>query len=98
LIFVSGQVPAPAQGDIIRGSIQEQTKACIDNLAAILEAGGSGLDKVIKCNVYLSDMKHFQGFNEEYAKHFPSKPSRTAIAVAGLPLGVDIEIECTATS
>ena len=65
-------------------------------MKAILEEAGSGLDKVIKVNVYLSDMQYFKGFNEEYSKHFPSKPARTALAVKGLPLGIDIEIECTA--
>ncbi|MCJ1327409.1 hypothetical protein MMC10_004078 [Thelotrema lepadinum] len=96
LIFVSGQVPVPPSGDPVRGSIADQTKACVDNLKAILEEAGSGLDKIVKNNIYLSSLDHFQGFNEEYGKHFPNRPARTTVAVAGLPMGVDIEIECTA--
>ena len=51
---------------------------------------------MVKCNIFLSGMEHFKGMNEEYAKHFPHKPARTALAVKGLPLGVDIEIEAVA--
>ena len=93
---MSGQVPIAPGSKFEGGSIQQQTKLCVDNLKAILEEAGSGLDRVIKVNVFLSDMKHFAGFNEEYSKHFPEKPARTALAVLGLPLGIDIEIECTA--
>ena len=56
------------------------------------------MDKIVKNNVYLSSMDHFQAMNEEYGKHFPAQPARTTIAVLGLPLGVDIEIECTAVT
>ncbi|MCJ1376183.1 hypothetical protein MMC20_007423 [Loxospora ochrophaea] len=96
LIFVSGQIPATANGDIVSGTIADQTRACCENILAILKAAGSGLSKVVKVNVFLTDMANFTEMNSEYEKHFAHKPARSCVAVRQLPKGVPIEIECTA--
>ncbi|KTW31589.1 hypothetical protein T552_00227 [Pneumocystis carinii B80] len=97
LIFCSGQLPALANGCLVTTSIKEQTKACLDNLRHVLEAGNSSLEKVIKVTVFLSDMCHFKEFNETYEKIFGShRPARCCVAVRELPRSVDVEIECIA--
>ena len=78
------------------GSIAEQTRATIANVKAILEKGDSSLDRVVKVTVYLTDMADFAEMNDEYGKHFLTKPARMTFAVKGLPRGVAIEIECIA--
>lgn len=73
------------------------TEAVFVNLAAVLKASGSSFNKVVKVNVFLSDMANFDRMNSVYAKHFSShKPARSCVAVRELPKGVDVEIECIA--
>ncbi|KAK7227954.1 hypothetical protein V2G26_000124 [Clonostachys chloroleuca] len=98
LIFCSGAVPMDAEtGKIINGDIQAHTHQCIKNLSAILEAAGTSLDKVVKVNVFLSNMDDFAKMNEVYSTYWGDiKPCRTCVAVKTLPLNTDIEIECTA--
>ncbi|KAI8958070.1 L-PSP endoribonuclease family protein Brt1 [Daldinia sp. FL1419] len=98
-VFVSGAVPMDATtGKIVDGDIQAHTHQCIKNLGAILEASGSDLNKVVKVNVFLSDMDNFAAMNEIYCQYWGDvKPCRTCVAVKTLPLNVDVEIECTAT-
>ncbi|KAF3069815.1 L-PSP endoribonuclease family protein Brt1 [Daldinia loculata] len=98
-VFVSGAVPMDAAtGKIVDGDIQAHTHQCIKNLGAILEASGSDLNKVVKVNVFLSDMDNFAAMNEIYSQYWGEvKPCRTCVAVKTLPLNVDVEIECTAT-
>ena len=75
LVFVSGTAPAdPATGAIIGDSIQEQTRQCLTNIRAILEAAGSSLDKIISVTVVLADEDDFAGMNEEWLRWFPSDP------------------------
>ncbi|KAK1757516.1 Endoribonuclease L-PSP-domain-containing protein [Echria macrotheca] len=95
-IYCSGQIPCDAEGNLVDGTIQEKTKACISNLKAVLEAADSGIEKVVKVNVFLTDMANFANMNEEYAKWFTHKPARSCVAVKQLPKGVDVEIECIA--
>ncbi|MCJ1437401.1 hypothetical protein MMC27_006788 [Xylographa pallens] len=97
-VYVSGQIPATATGDVLpsSASIAEKTAACIANIRAILAAAGSGMDKVVKVNVFLTDMAHFAEMNAEYEKHFTTRPARSCVAVKQLPKGVDVEIECIA--
>ncbi|KAL2835862.1 putative L-PSP endoribonuclease family protein Brt1 [Aspergillus pseudoustus] len=97
-VFVSGAVPMdPVSMKIIDGDIQAHTHQCIKNLGAILEEAGSSLDKVVKVNVFLSDMDNFAKMNEVYFLYWGDvKPCRTCVAVKTLPLNVDVEIECTA--
>ncbi|KAI1375485.1 L-PSP endoribonuclease family protein Brt1 [Hypoxylon crocopeplum] len=98
-VFVSGAVPMDAESmKIVDGNIQIHTHQCIKNLSAILEASGSDLSKVVKVNVFLSNMDDFAAMNEVYSQYWGDvKPCRTCVAVKTLPLNVDVEIECTAT-
>jgi 2-iminobutanoate/2-iminopropanoate deaminase len=99
LIFTSGQIPLdPVTGEIVGATVSEQTARVIENLAAVLEAAGSGLDKVIKTTVFLADIGDFAEVNSVYAKYFTgeSLPSRSAVGVAGLPKGALVEIEAVA--
>ncbi|MCJ1251329.1 hypothetical protein MMC30_008561 [Trapelia coarctata] len=98
LVFVSGQIPANASGEVLpaSASIAEKTAACIANIRAILSEAGSSMDKVVKVNVFLTDMVNFAELNGEYEKHFTNKPARSCVAVKQLPKGVDVEIECIA--
>jgi 2-iminobutanoate/2-iminopropanoate deaminase len=99
LIFTSGQIPLdPATGAIVGTTIKKQTERVLENLRAVLEAADSGLEKVVKTTVFLSDMNNFAKMNETYAKFFmgPSLPSRSAVEVARLPKDVLVEIEAVA--
>src|ERR1041385_117320 len=98
LVFVSGQIPIdPATGEFVAGGITEQTQQVLKNLAAVLEAAGSGLDQVLKTTVFLADMKEFSGMNEVYATFFTgAPPARATVAAAGLPRDARVEIEAVA--
>ena len=98
LIFTSGQIPAdPATGELAPGGIAQQTEQSLKNLSAVLEAAGSGLDKVIKTTCFLTDMADFAAFNAAYGKYFSDhKPARSTVAVKALPKGALVEIECVA--
>ena len=74
----------------------DRTQACLKGLSAVLAEAGSSLDKVVKTQVFLTDINDFEEMNAEYAKWFKHKPARTTVAVKELPKGVDIEIECIA--
>ena len=75
LVFVSGTAPIdPATGSIKGETVQEQTRQCLSNIAAILEEAGSSLDKIVSVTVVLADEDDFAGMNEEYARWFPSNP------------------------
>ena len=96
LVFTSGQIPVnPANGEVPEG-ITAQTEQSCKNVAAILEAAGSGMDKVVKTTCFLAEIADFAAFNEVYAKYFTSKPARSCFAVRDLPKGVLCEIECIA--
>lgn len=97
LLYLSGQTPVvPQTGELVAGGIREQTEQVIQNLGAVLEAAGSGFDRVIKTTCFLTDMADFAAFNEVYAKHFISKPARSTVAVKGLPKNAMVEIELIA--
>ncbi|WP_329887591.1 Rid family detoxifying hydrolase [Pseudoramibacter faecis] len=96
LIFTSGQLPAdPATGEIPEG-ITAQTEQSCKNVLAILDAAGSGAEKVVKTTCFLAEIADFGAFNEVYAKYFVSKPARSCFAVKALPKGALCEIECVA--
>ena len=97
-VFVSGQgCINPATGQIERGDARTETKRVFENLKTILEAAGSSLAKVIKCNVYLRDINDFAAMNEVYGTYFePPYPARTTIQAGALPAGIAVEIECVA--
>ena len=96
LVFTSGQIPVdPATGNIPEGIAAQAEWSC-KNVGAILEAAGTGFDKVVKTTCFLADMGDFAAFNEVYAKYFTSKPARSCVAVKALPKGVLCEIEAIA--
>ncbi|MCD8098132.1 MAG: RidA family protein [Lachnospiraceae bacterium] len=96
LIFSSGQIPVdPAMGNIPEGIAAQAEQSC-KNVGAILEAAGSGYDKVVKTTCFLADIADFAAFNEVYAKYFISKPARSCVAVRDLPKGVLCEVEAIA--
>ena len=98
LVFVSGMPPIDRDsGKIVEGDIKVQTKQVLENVKACLEAAGSSLDKVVKCNVYAANAGHFGAINEVYAQYFADNPpARTFAAVGSWPMSFDIEIECVA--
>ncbi|KAI9673598.1 MAG: hypothetical protein M1817_002235 [Caeruleum heppii] len=95
-IYVSGQIPALPTGALVTGSITDQTTACCRNIAAILEAAGSSMERVVKVNVFLTDMKDFGEMNGVFGSWFTGRPARSCVAVKELPKGVPVEIECVA--
>jgi 2-iminobutanoate/2-iminopropanoate deaminase len=99
LVFVSGQgATDPATGQLAGPDVATQTEQCLKNLEAILKAGGSSLQHVLRCGVFLIDMKEFQQMNEVYSRVFGNhRPARTTIQAAGLPgEGLRVEIDCIA--
>jgi len=98
LLFCSGQIPInPANGNLIEGSIIEETHQVLKNLSAVLDAGGSSLNEVVKTTIFLEDMNNFAEVNEVYASYFQQPfPARACVQAAKLPKNVRIEIEAIA--
>lgn len=98
LLFCSGQVSIdPTNGNVITTDVKAQTEMVMKNLEAVLKAGGVSFKNVVKTTIFLTDMKDFVTVNEIYGRFFPSDaPARSTIAVAGLPKGVNVEIEMIA--
>lgn len=98
-VYLSGQIPLdPATGKLVSGDIDAQTRRVLDNIRAVLEAAGSGLDKVCKSTVFVTDLRDFAVINQAYASYFPSDPpARSTVQVSALPLGASIEIEVVAS-
>ena len=99
LIYTAGQIPIdPTTGNLIDGGIVEQTRQVLENLKAVLEAGGASLDTVIKATVFLKNMADFAALNEVYGLYLgKAKPARSTVAVADLPRGALVEIDIVAT-
>lgn len=97
-VFCSGQIALdPASGEVVPGDVAAQTERVLANLAAVLAAAGASLATVVKTTVFLVDMADFAAMNEVYGRHFGDhRPARATVAVAGLPRGVRVEIECVA--
>jgi 2-iminobutanoate/2-iminopropanoate deaminase len=97
-VFVSGQLSLrPGEKEIAGETIQEQTQLVLENLAAILDAAGTDIGKLVKTTVFLQDLGDFQGMNEVYARHVGERPpARSTIEVAALPSGALVEIEAIA--
>ena len=95
-VFTSGQIPVdPTTGEVPEGIVAQAERSC-RNVAAILEAAGSSLSRVIKTTCFLADMNDFAAFNEVYARFFTEKPARSCVAVKTLPKNVLCEIEAIA--
>ncbi len=96
-VFLSGQVGIPPGGDFQKGDVRGQVAQVMTNLSAVLEAAGLTFANVVKTTIFLSTMDHFGAVNEVYGSYFESDPpARSTVAVAGLPRGVDVEIEMIA--
>lgn len=96
LVFTSGQLPVdPATGTMPQDIAGQAAQSC-KNVLAILEAAGSGAEKVVKTTCFLADIADFADFNEVYAQYFISNPARSCFAVKDLPKGALCEIECIA--
>ena len=97
LIYTSGMIPViPATGEVVEG-LENQAKQALSNLKALLEASGSGMDKIIKTTVFIKDMNDFARINEIYATYFTGAfPARSCVEVARLPKDVLLEIEAIA--
>ena len=96
LVFLSGQIPIdPKTGNVLKGSIEEQTKLVLENLKAVIEASGMTLKNVLKTSCFLKNMDDFPKFNEIYATYFgESLPARETVEVARLPRDVLVEVSC----
>ena len=97
-VFVSGQLGlAPGGSEPVGSTIEDQTARIFDNLEAILEEAGTGLDRIVKTTVFLADLDDFQGMNRVYGERVgPQPPARSTVEVAALPSGVLVEIEAIA--
>jgi 2-iminobutanoate/2-iminopropanoate deaminase len=98
LAYLSGQIPLdPATGQLVEGDIAAQTTRVLENLKAVLDACGSGLDRVVKTTVYIKDMGEFAKMNEVYGKYFSENPpARSTVEAARLPRDVRVEIDAIA--
>lgn len=98
LVFSAGQVGIdPQSGELVGGGVAAQAAQALDNLAAVLAAAGSGLDRVVKTTIFLVDMADFAAVNEAYAARVGQPyPARSTVAVRELPKGAAVEIECVA--
>ena len=97
-VFVSGQVPLdPSSGELVDGSVAEQTRRVMENLGAVLKAAGAGFENVVKVTAFLTDMNDFAEFNDAYGEYFRSQPpARATVGVSGLPKNARVEVECIA--
>jgi 2-iminobutanoate/2-iminopropanoate deaminase len=95
LLYLSGQIPVDTEtGQLVRGTIEEETGAVLNNVRIIAEEAGAGLADVVKVTCYLADMDDFARFNDVYAKYFPEDPpARTTIQAGRLPLDVQVEVD-----
>ncbi|HET8770747.1 MAG TPA: RidA family protein [Gemmatimonadaceae bacterium] len=102
LIFLSGQVgtSADATGGLVPGGIEAETRQTMENIKAVLDSVGSGMDRVVKCTVMMADMTEWDRMNEVYRTYFTEGryPARSAIGANGLALGARVEIECIAAA
>ena len=99
LLFLAGQIgtSANAQGAVVPGGIKAETKQTMENIKEVLGKAGSSLDRVVKCTVFMADMREWDAMNEVYATYFPrNKPARSALGANGLALSARVEIECIA--
>jgi 2-iminobutanoate/2-iminopropanoate deaminase len=100
LLYLSGQIGLdPASGQMVGGDVATQMRQVLKNIAAVLEAGGSGIDRVVKSTIYLRRMSDFPEVNAIYGEAFqPPYPARATVAVAGLPLDAEVEMDVIAVA
>jgi 2-iminobutanoate/2-iminopropanoate deaminase len=100
LVFLSGQIPLdPATGELVKGTIAEETNRVLDNLAAVLAASGCSFANVVRTTIFLTDLGDFAAVNEAYGKRFSGTfPARATVQVAALPKGARVEIDAIAVT
>jgi 2-iminobutanoate/2-iminopropanoate deaminase len=98
LLFCSGQIPLdPVSGELVVGTVEQETERVMENLRGVLEAAGTDFDHLVKTTIYLTDMADFAAVNQVYGQYFSAiKPARATVAVAALPRGARVEIEAVA--
>jgi 2-iminobutanoate/2-iminopropanoate deaminase len=97
MLYLSGQLGTDSTGGVVAGGIGPETAQALANIRALLEAQGSGMDRVVKCTVMLADMAEWPAMNAEYVRHFPAGfPARSAFGATALALGARVELECLA--
>lgn len=95
LLFLSGQIGTDSANRLVAGGLQAEARQALNNIKRVLEQNGSSLDRVVKCTVFLADMREWQDFNDIYVTYFRArKPARSAMGATGLALGARVEIEC----
>lgn len=99
-VFASGQIPIdPRTGKMVEGEAALQAEQVLENLAAVLHAASSAMDRVVKTTIYLVDIKDFSAVNEVYERHFGShRPARATVSVSALPKGARVEIDAVAVT
>ncbi len=97
-LYLSGQIPLdPATGELVPGGIAEQAARVLENLKAVLAAGGAGFEHVVRTTIFLADLADFAKVNEVYGRYFPADPpARATVQVAALPRGARVEIDASA--
>lgn len=99
MLYLSGQLGTDSTLHLVPGGIGPETARALDNVRALLEAQGSGMDRVVKCTAMLADMGEWGAMNQEYIRHFPAGlPARSAFGTNGLALGARVELECLAVA
>ena len=99
MLYLSGQLGTDSLGRLVPGGIGPETAQALENIRGLLEAQGSGMDRVVKCTAMLADMAEWGAMNREYVRHFPAKrPARSAFGTSGLALGARVELECLAVA
>ena len=97
LLFTSGQIPVDPSTKAVPNDVAAQARQSLENVKAVVEAGGSSMDRVVKTTVFLADMGDFAAVNQVYSTYFAEPfPARSCVQVAALPLGVKVEIEAVA--
>jgi 2-iminobutanoate/2-iminopropanoate deaminase len=97
LIFVSGQIPLDNTGSKVGGGAGKETERCLENMKAVLQQAGVGLEQVVKVTVFMTDLADFKFMNQVYEKYFPlNPPARSTVQVAKLPKDAHVEIEAIA--
>jgi reactive intermediate/imine deaminase len=98
MLYLSGQIGTDSTNRLVPGGIEAETRQALGNIRRVLEANGSGMDRVVRCLVLLADISEWATMNGVYVTFFPGpKPARSAMGASGLALGARVEIECTAT-
>jgi 2-iminobutanoate/2-iminopropanoate deaminase len=98
-LYLAGQIGTDSTGTLVSGGIQAETRQTMENIKGVLLRAGSSMDRVVKCTVFLADMKEWDAMNEVYVTYFAPgrRPARSALGANGLALGSRVEIECIAT-